>query len=212
MTSRLPKHNDRGYTLLEMLIVVAIVGVVMGIAAPSLLSLNKPLRDGSIQFKNQLNLIRSRAIASSQAYRIRPKYPTKAQYPGQIPNSFIVEYAANCRISTYGPAASAILPDGWTIASQLDIDLPSAVGIDGTATDTQDTPSSPTPDANLKWSICYDNRGVAGKPVTLTLKDFQGNNRAKTVTISVQPIGAATIETKDSASVTIATPSGEPIF
>jgi prepilin-type N-terminal cleavage/methylation domain-containing protein len=213
VTIRLPKHNDRGYTLLEILVVVAIVGVVMGIATPSLLSLNKPLRDGTVQFKNQLNLIRSRAIASSQAYRIRPKYPTKAQFTGQIPNSFIVEYAANCRIEAYGPTASAILPDGWARASQLDFDLPSAVGIDGTATVAiQDIPQTPTPDPNLNWSICYDNRGITRQPVTFTLKDFQGNNRAKTATISVQQIGLATITTKDSAGTTTSTPSGEPIF
>jgi prepilin-type N-terminal cleavage/methylation domain-containing protein len=213
MTIRLPKHNDRGFTLVEMLIVVAIVGIVMGIAAPSLLTLNKPLREGTSQFKTQLNLIRSKAIASSQAYRLRPKYPTSAQYDGQKPNSFIVEYAANCRIDTYGPSLTpAVLPDGWQRASQLDLDLPSTVGVSGTATATiKDTPQTPAPDANLNWSICYDNRGIASQLVNFILKDFQGNNRAQTATITVQALGAVTIATQDKDGTNISE-NGNPVF
>jgi prepilin-type N-terminal cleavage/methylation domain-containing protein len=208
MTSRLPKHNDGGFTLVEMLVVIAIVGILMAIATPSLLSLNKPLREGTSQFKTQLNLIRSRAIASSQAYRLRPKYPTRAEYPGQIPNSFIVEYAANCRVDTYGPALN-----GWLRASQLDIDLPQVIGVDGTATvATQDTPQTPTPDANLNWSICYDNRGIARQAVTFTLKDFQGNNRAQSATMQVQRFGTLAITTNDRAGAAIPDVNGNPVF
>ncbi len=212
MTIRSPKHHDRGFTLVEMLVVIAIVGILMGLAVPSLLALNKPLREGTLQFKAQLNLIRSKAIASGQAYRLRPKYPTSAEYSGQGPNSFIVEYAANCRISTYGPSASTVLPDGWQRASQLDLDLPSTVGVSGTATVTNDIPSTPTPNANLNWSICYDNRGIASQPVNFTLKDFQGNNRAKMATISVQAIGAVAITAKDSAGTATHSVNENPVF
>jgi prepilin-type N-terminal cleavage/methylation domain-containing protein len=214
MTIRSPKHHDRGFTLVEMLVVIAIVGILVGIATPSLLTLNKPLRESTSQFKTQLNLIRSKAIASSQAYRLRPKYSTSTQYDGQKPNSFIVEYAANCRITTYGPSATpAVLPDGWQRASQLDLDLPQTLGVSGTATATNDTlpTSTPTPDANLNWSICYDNRGIASQPVNFTLKDFQGNNRAQTATISVQALGAVTITTQNKDGTNISE-NGNPVF
>ncbi len=150
MAIRPPKYNSQGYTLLEMLAVILLAGIVMGFAAPSLLSLNKPLRDGTIQFKSHLNLIRSKAIATGLAYRIRPKYPTLAQYTGekyqQTPHNFIVEYAPYCQINKdgYGLASSAALAtsqrpynityptgkaDGWMAASELDLDLPETIGV-----------------------------------------------------------------------------------
>jgi prepilin-type N-terminal cleavage/methylation domain-containing protein len=225
VTIRSPKHHDRGFTLVEMLVVVAIVGILIGIATPSLLALNKPLREGTSQFKTQLNLIRSKAIASGQAYRIRPKYSTAAGYPKQIPGSFIVEYAANCRVTTIGQG-TATTPDGWMRASQLDLDL-SSVGIAGTTkvggTDTTagsvnytlangGSTLTITSEANLNWNICYDNRGIASNSVDLTLKDFQGNNRAKTATISVQVLGAATISAKDSSGTATHAANENPVF
>jgi prepilin-type N-terminal cleavage/methylation domain-containing protein len=147
---RPPKYNSQGFTLVEMLTVLIIAGIVMGIATPSLLSMNKPLRDGTQQMKSHLSLIRSKAISSSKAYRIRPKYPTTAEYRGekyqQTPHNFIVEYAANCQVSTYGYGLSKTnpstdpnrpynatypngQPDGWMTASQFDLDLPDAIGV-----------------------------------------------------------------------------------
>jgi type II secretory pathway pseudopilin PulG len=153
---RPPKHNTEGFTLIEMIVILIIVGVISGFALPSLLSLNKPLRDGVSQFKSQLNLIRAKAIASNKAYRIRPKYPTTSEYIGDknsVPHpvrNFIVEYANNCQVSTYGagllkydpakpigdpdipngiPAFPNGTPNGWDMASQFDLDLPPQVGV-----------------------------------------------------------------------------------
>jgi prepilin-type N-terminal cleavage/methylation domain-containing protein len=83
VTIRSPKYNSQGFTLVEMLIVLIVAGTIIGMATPSLLLFNKPLRDGSLQFKSQLSLIRSKAISSNSAYRLRPKYPTAAEYRGQ---------------------------------------------------------------------------------------------------------------------------------
>jgi prepilin-type N-terminal cleavage/methylation domain-containing protein len=150
VTIRPPKHNSQGFTLVEMLATIMVAGIIMAFATPSFLSLNKPLRDGSLQFKGQLGLIRSKAISSNAAYRIRPKYPTRAEYRGQVyqetPHNFVVEYAANCQVDRDGyglakTAASATserpynssfpngAPDGWMAASQFDLDLPDSIGI-----------------------------------------------------------------------------------
>jgi prepilin-type N-terminal cleavage/methylation domain-containing protein len=234
---RPPKYNSQGFTLIEMLATIALAGIIMGFALPSFLSLNKPLRDGSLEFKAQLSLIRSKAIASNQAYRIRPKYPTAAEYKGQAyqgkPHNFIVEYAANCQVTKYGYGLSSTnpstdpnrpynatypngLPDGWMAASQLDLDLPDAVGVDsaqigGTATAPGTLsyplanggagPSSVSVEAPLNWDICFDNRGIASKSVSVTFKDFQGNNRATSALINVTGVGSVDITTKDKNNI-----------
>jgi prepilin-type N-terminal cleavage/methylation domain-containing protein len=229
---RPPKYNSQGFTLVEMLASLIVIGFIMGMAAPSLLSLNKPLRDGSLQFQAHLNLIRSKAISSNRAYRLRPKYPTAAlvrsahldpatsqpsrPYP-QSANNFIVESARNCQVTTYGsnrltdPTGRS---DGWEVASQLDLDLPTSIGVSTTPVPTiggatviatsftmtpanGSTPTTVTADPYLNWSICYDNRGVAYQPVSVTLQDFQGNNRATSTFVDVVGVGSIDLTTKD---------------
>jgi prepilin-type N-terminal cleavage/methylation domain-containing protein len=219
-----PKSNSQGYTLLEMLAVVGMAGIIMGFAVPSFLSLNKPLRSGTLQFKSHLSLIRSKAISSNQAYRIRPKFPVTAQYIGQkynqTPHNFIVEYAANCAVNTYGSKGATGTQDGWQIASQLDLDLQEEVGVAAlplpkvSNAEVADNSRTFTPadgtvanvvtyDLHLNWEICYDNRGLAYKPVELTLQDFQGNNNAQTVLITVGRVGDIDIVGKDRANNTL---------
>ena len=228
MAIRPPKYNSQGFTLIEMLVVISIVGIVVGFALPSFLTLNKPLRDGTSQFKSTLALLRIKAISGNQAYRIRPKYPTKAEYTGekyqQTPHNFIVEYAANCQVNTYGPGRPVGstgfpngTPDGWQEASQFNLDLPEAIGIDGTVTvdgtatsggsvsfapANRTSATNITYEANLNWNICYDNRGLADRSVAIVLKDFQGNNIARSTLINVQRVGLV-ISTRNSSNINI---------
>ena len=233
---RPPKPSAEGFTLVELLVVLIITGIVMGLAIPSLLAVNKPLRDGTLQFKSHLSLIRSKAISTNQAYRIRPRYTTTAQYlpPNAqnstliTPHNFIVESAANCQVTTYGTPLTGGNP-GWQPANDLDLDLPAAVGVSPTplpvmgSTALSSTftmvpanggsPISVTADPYLNWSICYDNRGVAYQPVSLTLKDFQGNNQAASARINVGVVGSAEIETKDRTGAVIPVDTqGNPVF
>jgi prepilin-type N-terminal cleavage/methylation domain-containing protein len=258
---RPPTHNSQGFTLVEVIVVIMLAGIITAIGIPSLLGLNKPLRDGSLQFKSQLSLIRSKAIGGNRAYRIRPRFPTAAavitshtdplsgrptQAYTQAANSFIVEYAANCQVTTYGTGLtndstksgynSAFpdgTPDGWQAASQLDIDLPASVGVtdgqivSGTtlpatrilkrASDPADPGSSVTFESALGWSICYDNRGVAYESVSVTLTDYQANNRAKAAQINVGIVGSADVKTYNSTTISPSTEipptnQGKPVF
>jgi type IV fimbrial biogenesis protein FimT len=181
-----PKYHSQGFTLIEMIVTVMVAGIIAGIAVPSFLSLSKPLRDGSLQFKSQISLIRSKAIASGKAYRIIPKFETLADYPDGIARNFVVEYAANCKKDeTAG---------NWQRASQFDLDLPPNIGIPDTST-TLPAPDIGTFPNSLDWvgdgkRICFDNRGILDDTTTkIILKDFQGFNKAKIAAISITKVG-----------------------
>jgi prepilin-type N-terminal cleavage/methylation domain-containing protein len=214
---RPPKHHSEGFTLIEMIVILMIVGIISGFALPSLLSLNKPLRDGVSQFKSQLNLIRAKAIASNKAYRIKPLYPTRAEYynaktnPDSIPRNFTVEYAANCSI----PLTTRGGTNGWNSATQFDLDLPKDVGITDNADASTTPPTIPAYPSNVSllippsttpvtvsnnlanWGICFDNRGLVSQPLNFVIKDFQGNHRAKIALFNVLPIGGSSVFTYD---------------
>ena len=193
MAIRPPKHNSQGFTLIEMIVTIAIAGILMAIAMPSFLSLSKPLRDGSLQFKSQLSLIRSKAISRNQAYRIKPRFSestsTQADYPDGRARNFIVEFAANCKVTALGGTS------GWQRASSLDLDLPPNIGIP-----VGDT-TLPVTNANaLDWtgvnSICFDNRGILADTTTkIVLKDFQGFNKARLAEIELTKVGGVDIKT-----------------
>jgi type II secretory pathway pseudopilin PulG len=205
---RPPKHNSEGFTLIEMIVILIIVGVISGFALPSLLSLNKPLRDGVSQFKSQLNLIRAKSIASGKAYRIKPLYPTRDEYynattnPDKIPRNFTVEYAAYCNIPVTS-RASISNPNGWQSATQFDLDLPKDVGIAAAADITgipATTPTMTVSDNLTNWSICFDNRGLVSQSMNFALKDFQGNHRAKIAVFQVLTVGGSTVSTYDKSN------------
>ena len=213
MAIRPPKHNFQGFTLVEMLVTLIIAGIITGFALPSFLSLNKPLRSGSLQFKSHLNLIRSKAISSNKAYRLKPKYPTATQYKGQVyqqtPHNFIVEHAANCQVATVGGT------NGWAAASQLDLDLPEEIGIARNVPSTIPnivTVNGTSPSTPLDWNVCYDNRGVAFQAVRVVLQDFQANNQAKYAVVDVIGVGNIDITTKNREGNNILLNGDNPAF
>jgi prepilin-type N-terminal cleavage/methylation domain-containing protein len=191
---RPPKYHSQGFTLIEMLVTIAVAGIIMGFAVPSFLSLSKPLRDGSLQFKSQLSLIRSKAISSGKAYRIRPKFTTLAGYLDGVARNFLVEYAANCKVAE----------SGWTPASQLDLDLPPNIGI------PEGDTTLPVTNANsLDWTttgkrICFDNRGILEDTDTkIVLKDFQGFNKARLAELELTKVGGVDVKTYNSSNTSI---------
>jgi prepilin-type N-terminal cleavage/methylation domain-containing protein len=199
---RPPKYNSQGFTLIEMIVTVMVAGILMALATPSLLSLNKPLRDGSLQFKSQLSLIRSKAISSGKAYRIRPKFETLASYPDEVARNFVVEYAGNCKVTAIGGT------DGWQMASQFDLDLPPNIGI------IKDDTTLPVPTGtvtnSLDWTtdakrVCFDSRGlldgIARK--VIVLRDFQAFNKARLAEIEITVVGGVDIKTYDDSGVEI---------
>jgi prepilin-type N-terminal cleavage/methylation domain-containing protein len=210
---RPPKYNSQGFTLIEMLVTIVIAGIIMGFALPSFLSLSKPLRDGSLEFKAQLSLIRSKAIAGNQAYRIRPKFSTTASAyaDGSRARNFVVEYASNC---TAPENTATVL--SWQAASQLDLDLPANVGITDITSTVIPDPSIGTVSNNLNWNggkgICFDNRGIVATATKFILKDFRGDNRARIAVFEVGKVGNVDITTYDNNIVKVPENQGNPAF
>jgi prepilin-type N-terminal cleavage/methylation domain-containing protein len=206
---RPPKYSSQGFTLLEMLAVLIVVGIITGFAVPSLLSLNKPLRDGTLLFKNQLSLIRSKAIASGRAYRIKPKFSTATAYPDGTARNFIVEYASNC---TAPENTATVL--SWQAASQLDLDLPANVGITNITSTTIPVIGDVLNDLN--WNsgkgICFDSRGIVATTIKFILKDFRGDNRARIAVFEVGKVGNVDITTYDSSITEVPKNQGNPAF
>lgn len=213
MASRSLHYSSQGYTLIEMIATLVLAGIIAGFAVPSLLSLNKPLRDGAVQFKAQLSLMRSKAISSNQAYRIRPN-------PDPNPDGtreFIAEYAANCRVTAVGGT------NGWQRASQFDLDLPQNINLTDISSTTIADPAIGAVSNTLGNGVCFNNRGLvdttAGNNTVrrLILKDFRGENRGKIALIDVSVLGSTDIYTYDSNTSTTPTripadSNGNPVF
>jgi prepilin-type N-terminal cleavage/methylation domain-containing protein len=215
---RPPKSNSQGFTLIEMIVTVMVGGILMTIAIPSFLSWNKPLRDGSLQFKSQLSLIRSKAISSGKAYRIRPKFLTPDEYLDGTVRNFVVEYADNCKMLENDATPAKLR---WQMASQFDMDLPPNIGIPPNYTGL---PSVLVVPANpLDWNsngtqngkgICFDNRGIVDDITTkIILKDSRGDSKAKLAILEITKVGGIDINTYDSNNTLVpANSQGNPEF
>jgi prepilin-type N-terminal cleavage/methylation domain-containing protein len=95
------KEKSKGFTLLELLIVIATVGILFGIGILTAAGLRSPIGEATTQLSSVLRQVRTRAISATSAYRLKATSSTNA----------IVQYAINCEAAT------------WTTDSNLSIDL-----------------------------------------------------------------------------------------
>lgn len=64
--------TEAGITILELIVVFAMIALLFGIAAPNLAELDRPLEDGSAALRGFVKQTRAKAIASTSAYTITP--------------------------------------------------------------------------------------------------------------------------------------------
>lgn len=104
------RQRQSGSTLIELLAVIAIVGIGFGAASMFFRTMEGPLKAGVALTEGQLRQARVSAMASTSAYRVRPTSNA----------TIIAEKAVNCAATT------------WTADADLAVDLPRDV----TFTDT----------------------------------------------------------------------------
>jgi prepilin-type N-terminal cleavage/methylation domain-containing protein len=101
----LPLKADRGSTLAELLVVLAVMGLTLGVAAMNVRPMETPLQTGTALLEAVFHQARLQAIATTSAFRIIPAGSTQLR----------TEHAESCMDTT------------WTADPSLRVELPAGV-------------------------------------------------------------------------------------
>lgn len=105
------RHGESGTSLIELLAVLAVVGLTLGAATAILKPAEAPLETSAVLLEGFFTRARARAMATTSAYRI-----TAADA-----NTVVADYAANCAAAT------------WTREDRMDLDFPDEVTLSDTS-------------------------------------------------------------------------------
>lgn len=100
--------RQRGFTTIELLIVLGVLGVLFAVAFNDLRPLNNPLQNGTSQLSGFLKQVRVRAMATTSAYQVSPD----TSNPNKV---LIVRYGNTCTAAATGTVDDQFrleLPDG----------------------------------------------------------------------------------------------------
>ena len=102
-------NGERGVTLVEVLVVVAVLGIGLGVASLNLEPLDTPLEASTSLFEGFMRQARLSAIASTSAYRVSPDGDHALQ----------AERADSCAATTWtaDPALALELVEGVTFTA-----------------------------------------------------------------------------------------------
>jgi prepilin-type N-terminal cleavage/methylation domain-containing protein len=101
-------RSDTGVTLVELIVVMAILAVAIGIAVVNLEPLESPLMTGTSLVESFLTQARVSAMATTSAYRVVPSDTS----------SLLTETAESCTAGTWTaqPSLTMVLPQDVTMA------------------------------------------------------------------------------------------------
>ncbi len=176
-----PKTQPMGYTMIEMTAVLLMIGILSAFAFPSLLNLNNSLSNSVSSLKGFVTLARSKAIGSSQVYRLRPIIPTA----GSRAKSFILE---RIRYENEASGQKVVLvsergcreddPTKWQAEYQFQYDLPNNLEIVNEFPGTQFNGEALNNSNYLNWAVCFNQRGMVDRTVQFVIKDTRLDNYA----------------------------------
>jgi prepilin-type N-terminal cleavage/methylation domain-containing protein len=99
----------QGFTLIEIIITLAVIGIVLAIAALNLRGFHDPLHEAATDLSGLMKQSRAKAMATTSAYRVLVS-PSGSQH-------LITEAAISCDTAS----------TGWTADSALTTDLPAHI-------------------------------------------------------------------------------------
>jgi Tfp pilus assembly protein FimT len=106
--------SSTGFTLLELLSVVGLMGVLAVMTGPMLLWANKPLQNGTNQTAGIFKQVRMRAIVTTSTYRVRPycnDAPNNVQFGGRTSQTATCSDRDPTRLDVqYATTGACILP------------------------------------------------------------------------------------------------------
>lgn len=151
--NRKKKHSYQGFTLLELLIILALVGIMVAIAAPNISFGVNPLVDVTNRVAGNFKLVRAKAMSQTSAYRISPNSATDF-------STLKVEKAKSC----YETNAT-----NWTqdpSFTQEDLSLNEVADVKGISKNTviqikSATANGTTVTPATNWTLCYNSQGVS---------------------------------------------------
>ena len=159
--------THKGFTLIETLIVLALVGIMAALITPYLSFGNDPLRDTTNRIAGDFKLMRAQAMAQTSAYRVRQISETQ----------LTIENARSCSDTTWHVAPSFNLED-LRLTEAKDIQGLTKNKIIKIVAVTVNGVSVSISPLTTTWTLCYNSRGLvesaqglSNVDLVLTLKD-----------------------------------------
>ncbi len=160
--------SHKGFTMIEIMIVLALAAIMTAMSAPYISFGNNPLQDNTNRIASKLKLVRSKAISQTSAYRVTQISPAQLKVEHSISGKNCLDEDNN---------AAWVKDPSFT---EEDLSLNEASDIQGINKNTAITivaANTINGSSLTNWKLCYDSRGTANKNLFFTLTDTNNKKR-----------------------------------